>query len=560
MVSQFGKIVLIVGVLLPLHALLSAEEKPPIGTIANTGITKRFCDKPADYFSGSELRKNFKKNVENRDHYWLQGHNKVEEALSYNLSKQRMFIYVPDNYDGGSGWGAYLYTSPGKSGDIKKQYKPVFKKHRMIYIAPHGTQNGSVMVRRMGLTLDALATARVKYNIAPDRIIVSGFSGGGTVATTLAIHFPETFMGLVNHSSQYYPFKGPNKISGLCSYISGYLKSRHIQEIAETGARWAFVTGSNDKNYEAVLGAPKAWKKEGLDAKLFDQPKMGHSLPNPEYLDKMLTWIEKKRVEEKCQVYSKLIQSRNLKRAIPETRRILRSTPEFWQLHKDAESTRKELVDYAEKQADKLMAEQPDDADALLKFLRRWEGVDVGKKIETQVEKLCKKEMTQLLANSPSPKELKAFLSRWEGVAPVAPVKEKFNQIGKKVLKKLEAKDTSPSRYRSFVKYWAGFSCTDPVIEKFDAAAKKELRSISSNDAGSAPALATFIEKCKGFPVAEKAKKRLEKVLRSKLAKIYKTTKRKDRAAKLRKFINRYPDTNTVENAERIYRQLTARQ
>src|SRR5207247_7667536 len=70
----------------------------------------------------------------------------------------------------------------------------------IIYISADNTGNGRDMIPRIGLPLDAVHNMTQRYHIDPDRIYISGFSGGAMACAVLYRAYPEVFSGVFSMS------------------------------------------------------------------------------------------------------------------------------------------------------------------------------------------------------------------------------------------------------------------------------------------------------------------------------------------------------------------------
>src|SRR5262249_2679356 len=116
---------------------------------------------------------------------------------------------------------------------------------------------------------------RRHYQIDPDRTYLTGFSGGGRMACTIAFALPEYFGGVI-------PVCGTNPLHSLA-----YLRHR-VQDRLSV----AFVTGATDFNRKETeeYMAP-LFKDLGIRSKLWVVPMMGHAVPGPDVLAEVHTWL-----------------------------------------------------------------------------------------------------------------------------------------------------------------------------------------------------------------------------------------------------------------------------
>lgn len=195
-----------------------------------------------------------------------------------------MILYVPPNYDGSEAFGVLVYISPGDGGvELLPGWDRVLQEKKLIYCSPLGTSNKQADMRRIALALDSVATVRASYKVDPNRLIVSGTSGGGAVATTIGVNYAE-FLA-IDCSRGTYPD------SELCF---PYLDAGDIRQVARQKKRFAWVSGPKDRNYPSIKKGVAAWSDAGVESKLFEDPNQGHAAATEDLLRQALSWIEEK--------------------------------------------------------------------------------------------------------------------------------------------------------------------------------------------------------------------------------------------------------------------------
>lgn len=203
------------------------------------------------------------------------------EDWGYDLATESFSFYVPPDYDPqGEPYGVLVWVSPFDNGTIPPEFRSVLAERHLIWIAPHNAGNGRHLFPRTGLALDAAQNAERFYNIDPDRVFVSGLSGGGRVAAMLAVAWPDAFAGG-------FP------IIGVTTYLDVPLESRPGQlvirfaapssDLLERAKRQPLVimTGSGDFNREECRLTAAAFQRDGFtDLHLLDIAGMGHEMPS----------------------------------------------------------------------------------------------------------------------------------------------------------------------------------------------------------------------------------------------------------------------------------------
>jgi len=201
----------------------------------------------------------------------------------YNLADERFSLYVPADDDaGGEPYGVVVWISPFDDGTIPPQLRSAFDERHLIWIAPDNAGNSRHLFPRAGLTLDAAENVERVYHVDPDRIYVSGLSGGGRMAAMMAVDYPDVFAGG-------YP------IIGVTAYLSVRLETTPglfvpmypppSSDMLRRAKRQPFVimTGSGDFNREECRLTAEAYEREGFRALHYlDIEGMGHEMPSPE--------------------------------------------------------------------------------------------------------------------------------------------------------------------------------------------------------------------------------------------------------------------------------------
>ncbi len=199
----------------------------------------------------------------------------------YDLAEESFSLYVPEDYSAdGEPYGVLVWVSPFDDGAIPDQLRTVLAERRLIWISPNGAGNRRHLFPRSGLTLDAAANVAEFYNVDPERIYLSGLSGGGRLSAMLGIDYPEVFAGA-------YP------IIGVTSYLQIRLEStpglfvpffpRPTNRVLNRAKRQPFVimTGEGDYNREECRLTAEAHERDGFtNLHYIEIEGMGHEMPS----------------------------------------------------------------------------------------------------------------------------------------------------------------------------------------------------------------------------------------------------------------------------------------
>ena len=151
----------------------------------------------------------------------LQTRGRIERAYlaSNDGSTQPYLLYVPESYDGLKDYGLLVYLhgySPNlnKENWVRYMYADVLDQYAeqtdSILLMPFARSNTDF--QGVGEDDVMLMINRVMrdYRIAPDRVVLSGYSMGGMGAWTIGGHYPDRFAGLMAMSGRgdFYLWKG----------------------------------------------------------------------------------------------------------------------------------------------------------------------------------------------------------------------------------------------------------------------------------------------------------------------------------------------------------------
>lgn len=206
------------------------------------------------------------------------GFGKKQSRLpaGYRSTNQRIQIYVPPTYDSSSPWPLIVFISPGDMPLGWRFWKQVCTEEKLLFCAAYGAGNRCPPGKRTRIVLDMLDQMRRQYRIDPQQTFLTGFSGGGRMACTIAFSLPEYFGGVI-------PVCGTNPLSSL-----DYLR-HHVRDRLSV----AFVTGEKDFNraenekYMAPL-----FTRLRIRSRLWIVKGMAHSVPGPGTLTEIMKWLQ----------------------------------------------------------------------------------------------------------------------------------------------------------------------------------------------------------------------------------------------------------------------------
>jgi len=216
----------------------------------------------------------------------------AESPPPYDVTQETFEVVVPMTYDPKKPHGLFIWISPGKAPSIPKDWEAVLAERDLIFVGARNSQNGRNIFDRIRMAIDANHGMRQKFNIDGRRVYVSGFSGGGRVASMLGIAWGDMFSGTIC-------FMGVNFYTDIEAedgkvYGMNFIPDEQIVPLAKQFCRYALVTAEKDFNRVNTRGVfEKGFRKEGFEhVTLFDVPELGHQLPSGEWLEKALDFLD----------------------------------------------------------------------------------------------------------------------------------------------------------------------------------------------------------------------------------------------------------------------------
>jgi predicted esterase len=184
--------------------------------------------------------------------------------------------YVPPTYDPARPAGLLVYVSPTQSGEIPRGWSDILDRHNLIWIAADRSGNSEHVARRVLLALLATAAAGKQYVLDPERIYISGLSGGGKIASMVATDQASLFRGAIyNCGVEMWDSDVPHRLEDM--------RQNH----------YVFVTGTYDQALEPTKKAYRAYKRAGVEnAKLMVIRHMTHRNPDAYDFEEALKYLD----------------------------------------------------------------------------------------------------------------------------------------------------------------------------------------------------------------------------------------------------------------------------
>jgi predicted esterase len=216
-----------------------------------------------------------------------------ENAGPYDVTREKFKLLVPPSYSHKAKWGLFIFVSADDSPGLPKEYEPILEKRKLLAVAPYRAGNSRNIFDRFRMAIDAGFNLQKRFNIDPNRVYVSGFSGGARISSMLAVAYADLFSGAI-------PFCGVNFYTEIPStpgkhWPIGYIPVDEALKIAKASGRYVLVTGEKDFNLQNTKAVYEyGFKAEGFQhVKLLEVPNMGHATAPAEWLEKGLEFLDR---------------------------------------------------------------------------------------------------------------------------------------------------------------------------------------------------------------------------------------------------------------------------
>lgn len=174
--------------------------------------------------------------------------------------------------------GVLVYVSPTRTGDMDGRWSKILNKYNLFYIGADQSGNRKPVTRRMVLATSAIMALGQRFEIDEKRVFISGFSGGGRVASFLSSQYPTVFSGAIF-------------ICGVDFWNEDVI--RDMDRVLNN--RYVFLTGTRDFNRDETRIVYNKYLKAGAKNSLLEiESGMGHSLPKASTLDIALEFLVRK--------------------------------------------------------------------------------------------------------------------------------------------------------------------------------------------------------------------------------------------------------------------------
>jgi predicted esterase len=193
----------------------------------------------------------------------------------YTSTDQTYMLFIPPEYSASKHWPLVLCVSPGDDACGWPEFQSICRSQGVVFASPMNTGNGQPFAKRARIVLDVLDDVRRRLAIDPDRVYLSGMSGGGRVAARVAYALPEACAGVMPMCGSYSLREEP--------WVRLRVAERLSVALLEGETDW--LRAETEREYLPIM---KAYQ---VRAKLITYPG-GHATPPGNMLRDAFLWVE----------------------------------------------------------------------------------------------------------------------------------------------------------------------------------------------------------------------------------------------------------------------------
>lgn len=189
----------------------------------------------------------------------------------YDLAEETFEVYVPQGYapaaEGSEPrYGLVVWLSPLADGGLDEpELLAVLDRQRLLWVGANRAGNARFTWDRIGLALDAAHAVARSYDIDPGRVYAAGYSGGGRIASALAVLYPEVFQGaLCLYGVSYFqPVPVPDRPGNHWPEAFPEPPRQSLAEVRRD-SRFVLLTGELDFNRSQTQAYARAMEEGGF--------------------------------------------------------------------------------------------------------------------------------------------------------------------------------------------------------------------------------------------------------------------------------------------------------
>lgn len=221
--------------------------------------------------------------------------HKVPRLVDYRmkLADEKYYLYIPPNYRHTEPFGLLVFIHSGDSMTVPDDWRAVLARRKLLYIAPQNVGNKHYTNRRAGVAVKGLAKMMELCRIDPNRVYVTGMSGGARVACMTAFAHPGLIRGALPMCGAEFPAPVPKVKATRNDPYGAFRCDPNLVEQARRRVGFALITGPGDFRYGNILDIYNGGYVPGkFRVKFLSVRGMGHVIAGGAVIDAALAWVE----------------------------------------------------------------------------------------------------------------------------------------------------------------------------------------------------------------------------------------------------------------------------
>ena len=213
----------------------------------------------------------------------------------FDLAKETFEVFVPKNYSEKEAFGVFIFIDSQNEMTMPQEWASIMEKENLICLIPQNIGNDQPSPRRLGLALVGILKTVERYKIDPKRIFTGGYSGGARCSLHLAFLHSDVIAGNLSIcGADFYEPVPKVKAADNLNYGVWPVPYDRVAD-AKLKERYAFITGDQDFRHGNIIDIYQGgFLKNGFQANLIDEPKMGHQLCDPKSLLEAIRFLDGK--------------------------------------------------------------------------------------------------------------------------------------------------------------------------------------------------------------------------------------------------------------------------
>lgn len=213
-------------------------------------------------------------------------------AAPYDLAGESFELYAPP-CTATARAGLIVWVSAHGSGEVPPGWVTVLDAECLVWVGADRSGNARAFWDRTHLALDAAHGARRRLGIDPERVYVAGFSGGGRMASELALLYPDVFRGgiFLLGAGTFRPVPSTERPGHV--FLPAFPPPPPERLDRARAHPYVLIGGEHDPNRRELQDLFFALREDGFARlEILVVPGLGHELPGAEWLRRALAHLD----------------------------------------------------------------------------------------------------------------------------------------------------------------------------------------------------------------------------------------------------------------------------